>query len=68
MDRRISEAQRRTKTSGRLERASMTNRQLDAYLQSRDAVRRIQRISGLLSDVPRRLPPSAPPQRSLNAA
>ena len=41
----------RTRTSGHRGLPSMTERQLEAYLASRDAIRRIQRTSELFSEV-----------------
>jgi hypothetical protein len=48
---RTHEADRRG-TFARQGRRSMTDRQLEAYLLSRDALRRIQRTSVLLGNVP----------------
>jgi len=44
-----SKADDRKRTGGQPPRRVMTARELDAYLLSRDAVRRAQRISALLS-------------------
>lgn len=42
----------RSRTSRRQGQRTLTDRQLDAYLASREALRRIQRTSALFGDAP----------------